>query len=262
MNRIADHKASIAASFGAAATTYEKGADLQFSVAQRLAARISRLPLPDAPKILEIGCGTGFLTRCLQETFPQASWMITDISPDMTAQCRAALRNTGDMTFCTMDGENPCFAEGRKFDLICSSLTFQWFETLSCSLENLAALLQPGGHLVFSTLAADSFVEWRRAFRNIGANSPVLEPLPADEIFQAMPDGSSTINEERILQPYSNGYAFLKKLRQIGAHIPPQGHRPSSAGVLRRALREFDSNSGRHVTYHVAYGVFTKPSEL
>ncbi len=262
MNRIANHKASIAASFDAAASTYEKGADLQLKVADRLAERIARLTVPDSPKILEIGCGTGFLTRNLHKTFPHASWAITDISPAMTARCRATLPNTDNTTFCAMDGESPCFAQGASFDLICSSLTYQWFEDLSSSLYTLATLLRPGGHLVFFTLAADSFTEWRRAFENIGEDSSVLNPLPAEDIFQAMPDGPSTIDEERILQPYPSGHAFLKKLKQIGAHRPPLGQRPTSAGVLRRALREFDSNSNRHVTYHIAYGVFTKPSEL
>ena len=177
----------------------------------------------------------------------------------MTLRCRAGLGAQQNTSFCVMDGEAPSFAPGEHFDLICSSLAFQWFENLPGSLAKLAALLRPGGHIAFSTLAAGSFAEWRRAYDGVGEKPSVLNGLPITDIHSAMPRGDSNIDEQRIVQPYANGHAFLSKLRQIGAHTPPKGGRPASAGTLRRVLRAFDSNSDRQVSFHVAYGVFTRP---
>jgi malonyl-CoA O-methyltransferase len=258
VNRIVTNKASVAASFSAAAATYEEGADVQLKVAQQLTARISKLPLPENPRILEIGCGTGFLTRSLRKVIGGASWIVTDISLPMTLNCRASIEEPQRAFFGVMDGEAPCFAPGEHFDLICSSLAFQWFENLPGSLANLAALLRPGGHMAFSTLAAGSFSEWRRAYDNVSEKPSVLNCLPTADILRAMPGGNSEVDEERMTQPYANGHAFLKKLRQIGAHIPPKGQRPATAGTLRRVLQAFDLNAKRHVSYHVAYGQFTR----
>lgn len=258
MNRIATNKANVAASFSAAAASYESAADVQLNVAQRLTARITKLPLPENPRILEIGCGTGFLTRNLRDVIQNASCVVTDISLPMVSRCRADLKAPKDTLFSVMDGESPCFTPGEHFDLICSNLAFQWFENLPGALPQLASLLRPGGHLAFSTLAADSFAEWRRAHEEISEEPATLSCLPTTDIRRAMPDGVSNVDEEHIVQPYASGHAFLEKLRQIGAHVSSKGRRPASAGTLRRALRAFDSNTNRQVTYHVAYGVFTQ----
>lgn len=259
MNRLTPHNASVAAAFSAAAATYEDSADVQLNVVGRLSARIAKLPLPAAPRILEIGCGTGFLSRNLRERFQSASWTITDISPQMLEHCRANLGRVQSTSFKVMDGENPNFAADECFDLICSSLAFQWFENLPASLTKLAALLAPGGHMAFATLAEDSFCEWRRAYAKAVADPAVLKCLSTTDIEEAMPkNGAAHVEGEHIAQPYADGHAFLKKLRQIGADMPRPGHRPSPPGTLRRVLRAFDSEADRHVTYHIAYGIFTR----
>lgn len=259
MNPIAFHKTSVAATFGAASDTYEASADVQRNVAKQLTKRILKLSLPRAPRILEIGCGTGFLTRNLRTAIPHAQWTITDISPQMLAQCRAGMNSARGISFRVMDGEKPEFQPNECFDLICSSLAFQWFENFSDALTRLAASLAPGGHIAFATLAEDSFREWRRAYARVGAKPSVLKCFPLTTIRRAFPSGGvAHVEEEHISHPYANGYAFLKKLRQIGADMPERGHYPNPPGTLRRVLRSFDSDPKRRITYHVAYGVFTQ----
>ncbi|CCD03423.1 methyltransferase domain-containing protein, partial [Azospirillum baldaniorum] len=74
-------KAAIAAAFGKAAPRYEEHAAVQRVAAERLAERVARLPLPPRPRVLEIGCGTGFLSRALRERIGPADWLFTDLSP-------------------------------------------------------------------------------------------------------------------------------------------------------------------------------------
>lgn len=256
MNSRADIKTAVAAAFSAAANTYDDGAEVQREVAERLALRIARLALPPRARIVEIGCGTGFLTRALAR-MDVRELIVTDISEAMLARCQNGLKDVAADTtlrFLVMDGEAP-HAAG-PFDLICASLSFQWFNDLAGSLERLSALLAPGGHLAFATLAADSFQEWRAAHDALGLES-AMRSYPAGPALTAMLPRGIAITEDRLARLYADGHDFLDHLKQIGAHMPEDNRRPSGPGALRRVLRRFEA--GIDVTYHVAYGTWQMP---
>jgi dethiobiotin synthase len=149
--------------FGQAADQYEEHADVQRETAARLADRIARLSLPQRPRILEIGCGTGLLSRELAARLGEADWTLTDIAPRMLDTARSTLNLPGTVCYLSMDGEHPSAACGTGFDLICASLSTQWFTNLNKGLAALCALLAPGGYLCIATLAAGTFEEWQRA---------------------------------------------------------------------------------------------------
>ncbi|MBI1320960.1 MAG: methyltransferase domain-containing protein [Candidatus Hydrogenedens sp.] len=250
-------KEALAAAFGEAAESYDSGAGLQRVVAERLADRITALELPRTPRILEIGCGTGFLSRALRQRLGPAAWLLTDLSEAMVGRCRESFGDPADALFCVMDGERPGLAPG--FDLICASLVFQWFEALGPSLHRLSDLLAPGGHLAFATLAEDTFAEWRQAHRAFDLNAGVPDyPAPAALAALLPANGSGTVEDERLPRRHADALAFLTDLKRIGAQLPTPGRRPLPAGTLRRVLRQFDRPAGLTVTYHVAYGVFRR----
>lgn len=250
-------KTAVATTFGRASAGYEAHAVVQRLVADRLADRIAALPLPDRPRVLEIGCGTGHLGRALTERIAAGSWLFTDLSPAMVARCRTALGGWPDVSFAVMDGERP--AAGGGFDLICSSLAFQWFANPAAALARWAGLLAPGGHIAFATLAADSFREWRAAHAELGLAAGVPDyPAAADLDRLWPPFGEGRVEEERLLRHHPDGLDFLAELRGIGATLPESGHRPLPPGALRRVLRRFDPPRGLTVTHHIAYGLFRR----
>jgi malonyl-CoA O-methyltransferase len=258
MDRLAprpDIKAAVAAAFSAAAETYNDGADVQRNAADGLARRIGTLPLPAKPRILEIGCGTGFLSAHLMR-MAGADVLLSDISESMLERCRRSLAPDTSARFLQMDGEEP-EAAGTGFDLICSSFAFQWFNDLAGSLDRLAALLAPGGHLMFATLGADSFHEWRQAHAQLNLASAVRNYPTGDALSRMLPkSGVGKIEEEHVVRDYPDGLAFLDHLKKIGAHLPETSHRPLAPGALRRVLRRFEG--GISVTYHVAYGLWQR----
>ena len=67
--------AEIAARFDARAGSYELHAGLQRAVADKLARF---LPPLDAPRVLELGCGTGLFSRHLIDRYPDGSFVLTD----------------------------------------------------------------------------------------------------------------------------------------------------------------------------------------
>ncbi len=250
-------KFQVASAFDQAHADYGSAASLQHDVAQNLAERIARLNLNPTPKILEIGCGTGFLTREVMSVVPETDWVVSDIAPAMVESCKTKLKSNARMSFRVMDGEAP--AVQGEFDLICASLVFQWFDNLEQSLQRLASLLRPGGHLVFSTLVHGTLREWRAVHRMFGltAATPAFPSAAAIDGFWPA-GGEGSVEEEAVLQTYSSAHDFLTTLKTIGAATPATGHIPLAAGTMRRILRYLDEQGSLPITYQVAYGIFTR----
>lgn len=245
-------KQRIAAAFGAAAADYDAAAAVQRQAAERLADLAAALPLPAGQRV-EIGCGTGFLSRRLVERLP-GDWLITDIAPAMLDKAAASLGQRA--RFHVMDGEAPDLAPG-SCALIVSSLAVQWFEDLPLALRRLSRCLTPGGHLAFATLGSGTFVEWRRAHAELGVACGTPDfPDPAALAAQWPAGGCGRVQRERITARYEDGRAFTHSLKQLGAHVAHGEHAPLNAGTFRRLLRQFDH--GCTMSYDVLYGVFTR----
>ena len=255
--------AAIGAAFGAAAATYESDAVPQRVIAERLGARIGAFDLPPSARILEIGCGTGFLSRALRACFPAASLLVSDLSPAMVQRCRQALGPHAD--YLVMDGQHPCLAETGNFDLITSSLALQWFAEPGRALADWRQLLRPGGHIAFTTLVAGSFAEWHYAHAALNLRAGIPDYPSAASYADRWPDaGNGEIDVETLVHTYPDGHAFVTALKRIGAHVPAVGRTPLSPGALRQVLRRVAAPDGFAVTYQVAFGHFradTLPSE-
>ncbi len=260
MTRVSTLKAAVARTFGNAAEAYHTTADIQRDVAGRLARRIGVLPLPGNARGLEIGCGTGFLHQALAQDIG-GTWLLSDLSETMVRRARITLGGSS-ARFIVMDGEQPSCKPG-SFDLICSSLAFQWFEDLPGALKRLCALLAPGGVLAFATLARDSFPEWRGAHQDLGLAAALRDYPTLRELGDMTPARwHMTLTEERLVRAYPNAHVFLQHWKKIGTHLPDARRRPLTPGAMRRLLRKF--SGGIDVSYHVAYGVLRKegPSPL
>lgn len=246
-------KSRVAAAFGAAAEGYEAAAGLQREVAEGLAARIAAFGVPPGPRILEIGCGTGFLSRALAGHCPGADWVVTDLSAAMVTACRSALPVPA--RFLVMDGERPAVAPG--FDLVCASLALQWFERPAEAMAAWSGLLRPGGVLAWSTLVQGTLEEWRQAHAELGLVSGVPVFPPQSRWESCWPaGGQGQVEAVRIERSHVGAYAFLTALRGIGAQVPVEGYHPMPPGALRRVMRRFAPPVGLRVSYRVAYGLW------
>lgn len=225
------------------ARNYDRHAAVQKIVAERLATRILALELPPDPRLLEIGCGTGFLGAGLVGRLAYGHYWMTDIAPNMLDRARQRLSGSERVDFAQMDGAAPTIPG--PFDLICSSLAMQWLPDLGDAVTRLRSLLSPEGLLVFTTLAAGSFAEWRAAY---GDGMPGTPDYPSVASLGAL---GLEVTVETIDHRYRDARDFLAALKEIGAGTPQPGYRPLPPSLLRRIMNRFDA-AGPNVRYTIA----------
>lgn len=232
------HKKRVEKNFSQACDSYNDHA-----LVQRQAADVLCRFLPSArprQRILEIGCGTGFMTAHLAELFPDAEIFITDISAPMLQLCKNRFSGKNRF-FCVMDGEHP-HLEG-PFDLVVSNMTFQWFEKPREALQKLRSLLSRSGKIFYSTLGEGTFEEWKTTLALLGLRSGIVPGQTPDNILKT----------ERLSVQYPSGPDFLGSLRQIGAQSPVAGYRPQTPRQLKAALALFEERFDSKITYEVHY---------
>lgn len=242
-----------------ASADYAGNAAIQRRIAAALADRIKALNLPLVPRILEIGCGTGFLTQELLGRGIAGHWLITDKAAAMVQRCRKAIGDAPSRQFAVLDGEFGTGERDGRFDLICASMAMQWFEDLPAAAARLKARLAPGGHLVFNTLAAGTFNEWREAHRACGLSSGAVAFPAVTELRAAMAGvGAVSSSVEHHVEVHDNARQFLFRLKSIGASTPRNGHKPLAPRQLKQVMKQFDLQGARTsyevMTFHMHGG--------
>ena len=142
--------------FDARAPGYESGwlGRLHHQIADRTAdLALTLTPAPQ--RILDVGCGTGYLLRQLAVRCPQAVEMAgIDPAPAMIEAARAAAADDR-LQLLPGTAEDLPWPAG-TFDLVVSTTSFDHWADQQAGLEQCARVLAPGGWLVLT----DQFSAW------------------------------------------------------------------------------------------------------
>lgn len=255
-------KSLVAKRFGRRTGSYDAATPVQARMAQKLVelVRERKSGVNAELRILEIGCGTGRLTRLLSNEYPHAHIRSIDISSSMVEYARKRCPN---VDFIVADAEEFITGVADSYDLIVSNATFQWLNSASTFSARCLDLLSPGGILVFSTFGNENFSELRdsffRAYENqrIEYRSHVVEFEGADFWGNEFLDGQ--IIEERFKQKFSDPVSFLRSVQSAGATNSTKTQSCIPKSILRDTLMFYKKNhsdplSGEVTgTYHVIY---------
>lgn len=247
------NKKILALHFSGSARKYDTEATLQREIAfqtAQLACLSENGGQAVVPRVLEIGCGTGFLTSFLLERIKCELVVAVDLSDGML--CRAG-QNLGRLSppvrLVQADGELLPMAGG-AFDLVVSSTTFQWFEDLDSALGAIRRVLRPGGRLVFATLLRGTFRELRESYRaaagslgiRLTASRYGLTLPGAQEVRDLLHQhgfGGIETREQAKFEYFPSAVDFLRSIKARGGNNP--NFRPMSLPVERALLKKMTS---------------------
>jgi ubiquinone/menaquinone biosynthesis C-methylase UbiE len=138
------------------ARSYDQGwrGRLHHAISDRTAA-LATSAVASPQRVLDVGCGTGYLLRVLAGHYPEARELAgIDAAPNMI---ETAKRLTDDerLTFVTGVAEHLPYADA-SMDLVVSSTSFDHWSDQGAGLTECARVLRPGGHLVL----VDQFSRW------------------------------------------------------------------------------------------------------
>jgi ubiquinone/menaquinone biosynthesis C-methylase UbiE len=122
-------------------------------LADELAGRyLARADRPPAPRVLDLGCGTGDSVDLFRSLEPRVQWTGADIEQS----AEVAERTRTDADFVTFDGEHLPFADA-SFDLVYCKQVLEHVRRPQPLLAEAARVLRPGGWLAGSTSHLEAF---------------------------------------------------------------------------------------------------------
>jgi malonyl-CoA O-methyltransferase len=237
-------KQLLATRFDRRAASYDEATPVQAAMGDELLQRaLERIGATPVARILELGCGTGRLTRKLINAFPDARITAVDLSARMTAI--AATRCPGVETL-VADAEDFIQQAAPGFDLIISNATAQWFSDPAASIRACLRLLAPGGHLALSTFGDQTFRElneaFRLAYREHGLpDARHASPLPSADYWRTRFPNLDIHHAPRS-RTFPDVPTFLRSLQQAGVTHAATNRTVLSRNLLQSMTRHYAAN--------------------
>ena len=230
-------KKTIARHF-ASASDYDQHANIQQQVCQYLLTNIAHV---QQDSVLEIGAGTGQMTRLLAAHMQSQHWLINELCAEQTDTLQSMLP-TADIAI----GDAETMDLAGRHSLIISANAVQWFDKPLSFVAQSALRLQAGGQLLFNTFTPNNFsqiktltdqglhypdiIEWQLALVNAG--------------FEAI-----ELATQRFDLPFANPYAVLKHMKLTGVSTNRTQVQSSSAQPFmwtKARLQQFESDYWRY----------------
>ncbi|NUQ35684.1 MAG: class I SAM-dependent methyltransferase [Planctomycetaceae bacterium] len=182
-----------------------EGRDIEMAEGHTHAAREALRDVAVVPggSILDLGCGSGFVTRALAKRLPEASVMGVDAAGEMIFQARDL---TPDDLFNAVYYHGSIFDEALKderFDMIFSMEALYYMLPVAETVKRMVEMLKPGGTIV---VVVDYYKEntashaWARKY------SIPMELLSAEDYVKLFEEaGLEGVSSRTVLYPAGEG---------------------------------------------------------
>ena len=210
-------KKRVKQSFASAADTYDGLATLQRQVGLDLLSMFDINFTDDI--VMDIGCGTGFLTQKIMLASSVQQMVAVDIAYSMLEATRIKLKDLETVYYICADAE--CIPlQKQAVDKIVSNLALQWCQNLTQVFEGFNHGLKPGGQLVFSTFGPSTLQELKQAWSEVDDYTHVNEFYTVDGItvfLQQAGFDSIQIKSKCYQSNYQAVIELMRELKGIGA---------------------------------------------
>ena len=253
-------RAGVRASFDRASASYESAAGLQARVAAELLERLAVFAF-EPRVVLDLGAGTGRVTRELKRRYRRALVIALDLAPGMLREARRYQQLWRRFERVCGDALRLPLADA-SVDVVFSSLMLQWCEPLDTALAECRRVLKPDGFFAFSTFGPDTLHELRGAWASADGYNHVNHFVDGHEVGDALVRAGlmePVLDVDRVEVGYPDALSLMRDLKAIGAHNVTAGRPRALVGRARlkrmqdayEALRRDDRLPA---TYEVIYG--------
>ena len=190
--------------------SYDENAKIQKQMAEKV---LEFLPSSDYASVLEIGCGTGLLTKLAEKRLKYSKYTALDI----VSGCEKYIKSiNSNIEFVSSDIEEFIEKKDTKYDLIISNASFQWVENLPVFINKLVQRLNPNGNLLFTTFGTENF---REIYYVLGKTLPYLSKK---ELEESLFEHSPVIEEEVRVMAFRTPKDVLKHIQDTGVNALSQ----------------------------------------
>jgi len=253
-------RAGVRASFDRASASYESAAGLQARVAAELLERLAVFAF-EPRVVLDLGAGTGRVTRELKRRYRRALVIALDLAPGMLREARRYQQLWRRFERVCGDALRLPLADA-SVDVVFSSLMLQWCEPLDTALAECRRVLKPDGFFAFSTFGPDTLHELRGAWASADGYNHVNHFVDVHEVGDALVRAGlmePVLDVDRVEVGYPDALSLMRDLKAIGAHNVTAGRPRALVGRARLkrvqdAYEAFRRDDRLPATYEVIYG--------
>ncbi len=240
----------IAQRFGSAAAHYDEQALAQRQSAQQLIANQSL-----HGRVLDVGCGTGWLTRHIADHHPVDHIVALDIAAPMLQV--DALQHPLILPI-QADAAQLSF-QNNSFDCVVSNFALQWLSSPSQFATELQRVLASEGQFCLAIPVDGTLQELNQAWATIDQSRHTNSFFSAQIWLKALMAAGLTITNHQqsaFYQYYDSAKALLKSLKTIGANELQQHRQQGLWGrgqllALEQAMDHYRHEQGLPLHYEV-----------
>ncbi len=241
--------------FSHAALSYARRADVQRRIAETLAAMLpNRI---EGKRVLDIGCGSGFLTAHCLRKFPTNEILGVDSSAEMICRAIEALGVHSGLSFEQSDIFD--YVSPSPFSLVVSSSVFHWLSPLEQLFKKIDSLLLENGRLMFSAMTSGTFAELQSVRAVVSPDKLARFQLPSLDAFLSALKlagfSSTVVKTEKLSVSFPDAMSFIRELHDLGFNA---GQGRLSRRELARLTEVYDDQyvavtGGVYATYEVCF---------
>jgi len=249
------NKSLISIRFKRSLQSYDIHASIQKTMAQQLVSALVKVAPEGFNRLLELGCGTGLLTRTISKQLKVNQYYANDLVGEVSSTIRPIITSADILTHMFIEGDAETMKYPVCLDVICAGAVVQWFQSLSGFYVRSSNALCDRGWLAFSSFGPSNFKEIREL---TGSGLEYYTSIEAQNL--AMPLFVPVYTsewEEQLWFTHPIEVLHHIKLTGVGGVSDIKWSKVKLNNFIDEYKR-FETNEGFPLTYHPQLFVFRK----